>query len=74
MKITKAALHYHFAGKADLGEALIGRYAGRFAQSLAELDVADGAARSKLDAYAGLYLKVLRNRTMCLCGRTTGCG
>jgi TetR/AcrR family transcriptional regulator, transcriptional repressor for nem operon len=25
--ITKAALHYHFASKADLGEALIGRYA-----------------------------------------------
>ena len=68
LKITKAALHYHFAGKADLGEALIARYAARFAEALAELDVVDGDARAKLDAYAGLYLKVLRNRTMCLCG------
>src|ERR1700733_6906473 len=68
LKITKAALHYHFAGKADLGEALIARYAGRFAEALSELDVVDGAARAKLDAYAGLYLKVLRNRSMCLCG------
>ena len=68
LKITKAALHYHFAGKADLGEALITRYAARFGEALAELDVDDGPARTKLDAYAGLYLKVLRNRTMCLCG------
>ena len=29
LQITKAALHYHFAGKADLGEALIARYARR---------------------------------------------
>ena len=33
--ITKAALHYHFAGKADLGLALITGYAGRFAEELA---------------------------------------
>ena len=29
--ITKASLHYHFPGKAELGEALIERYADRFA-------------------------------------------
>ena len=29
--MTKAALHYHFAGKAELGEALVTRYAERFA-------------------------------------------
>jgi TetR/AcrR family transcriptional regulator, transcriptional repressor for nem operon len=68
LKITKAALHYHFAGKADLGEALIARYASRFARALADVDVPDCAARTKLEAYVGLYLKVLRNRTMCLCG------
>jgi TetR/AcrR family transcriptional repressor of nem operon len=27
LNVTKASLHYHFAGKAELGEALIGRYA-----------------------------------------------
>ena len=33
--ITKASLHYHFPGKAELGEALIARYARRFAEALA---------------------------------------
>ena len=27
LQLTKAALHYHFAGKAELGEALLARYA-----------------------------------------------
>ncbi len=68
LKITKAALHYHFAGKAALGEALISRYARRFAEALAELDASEGTARARLDAYADLYLRVLRSRKMCLCG------
>jgi len=68
LKISKAALHYHFAGKADLGEALIARYASRFAEALAGLDVGRGDARAKLAASADLSLEVLRNQTMCLCG------
>jgi TetR/AcrR family transcriptional repressor of nem operon len=68
LQITKAALHYHFAGKADLGEALISRYADRFMAALANLDTAGGTARAKLDSYVRLYLQVLRNRKMCLCG------
>ena len=63
-----AALHYHFASKAALGEALIARYADRFMGALASLDTGYGTASAKLDAYAGLYLQVLRNRKMCLCG------
>lgn len=66
--ITKASLHYHFAGKAELGEALIERYAARFAHALEALDGAEGDARSKLDAYARIYADVLRDRRMCLCG------
>jgi TetR/AcrR family transcriptional regulator, transcriptional repressor for nem operon len=68
LQITKAALHYHFASKAALGEALIARYAGRFMGALASLGTGDGRAIAKLDGYAGLYLQVLRNRSMCLCG------
>ena len=49
--ITKAALHYHFAGKADLGEALIGRYADRFDEALAALDAAAPTAADKLRGY-----------------------
>jgi TetR/AcrR family transcriptional regulator, transcriptional repressor for nem operon len=68
LHITKPALHYHFAGKADLGEALISRYASRFADALEGVDTGGLSASAKLAAYADLYLQVLRNRKMCLCG------
>jgi TetR/AcrR family transcriptional repressor of nem operon len=68
LQITKAALHYHFAGKADLGEALITRYASRFAEALARADASGLGPSGKLAAYADLYLQVLRERKMCLCG------
>ena len=66
--ITKAALHYHFASKADLGEALISRYAVRFGEALAAIDAGTTAAPAKLQGYADLYADVLRNQRMCLCG------
>jgi TetR/AcrR family transcriptional regulator, transcriptional repressor for nem operon len=66
--VTKASLHYHFGSKADLGEALIERYAKRFGAALAAVDAGDGDARAKLDAYAALYGDVLRTKRMCLCG------
>jgi TetR/AcrR family transcriptional regulator, transcriptional repressor for nem operon len=68
LHITKAALHYHFAGKGELGEALIARYAARFADALASVELRIHDAPSRLDAYADLYLDVLRNKRMCLCG------
>ena len=66
--ISKAALHYHFAGKADLGRALIARYASRFADELAVIGAGGAAASVKLSAYADLYLRVLSDDKMCLCG------
>ena len=68
LSITTPALHYHFAGKAELGEALISRYAARFAEALDALDANVIAAPAKLEAYMSLYLDVLRNQRMCLCG------
>jgi TetR/AcrR family transcriptional regulator, transcriptional repressor for nem operon len=68
LKISKASLHYHFPGKAELGEALIGRYAARFAAALEEIDGGGGDPPAKLDAYARIYADVLRDRRMCLCG------
>jgi TetR/AcrR family transcriptional repressor of nem operon len=68
LKITKAALHYHFAGKAELGEALVTRYAARFAGALAAVEARTAEAAARLDAFAGLYLDVLRGHRMCLCG------
>lgn len=68
LSLTKAALHYHFSGKAALGEALINRYAERFAHSLDRIDREVPAAPDKLRAYADLYADVLREQRMCLCG------
>ena len=68
LHVTKASLHYHFASKAELGEALIVRYAARFATALARIDseIVDTAA--KLDAYVDVYADVLQRKRMCLCG------
>jgi TetR/AcrR family transcriptional regulator, transcriptional repressor for nem operon len=66
--VTKASLHYHFRGKAELGEALIARYSERFSAALEEIDRQEASADGKLSAYAELYSGVLRGRRMCLCG------
>jgi TetR/AcrR family transcriptional repressor of nem operon len=66
--ITKPALHYHFAGKAELGEALIARYTDRFNDALTRIDSECTDGRSKLEAYVDLYGQVLAQQRMCLCG------
>jgi TetR/AcrR family transcriptional regulator, transcriptional repressor for nem operon len=66
--ITKAALHYHFPGKAELGVALLERYAAAFVEALENIDLAHGSAPKKLRGYVGLYANVLRGDRMCLCG------
>lgn len=66
--ITTASLHYHFRGKAELGQALITRYAERFAAALEKIDREIPGARPKLEAYAGLYAGVLEGKRMCMCG------
>ncbi len=68
LSLTKASLHYHFPSKAELGEALVVRYAERFACALAAIDANLTQAPAKLDAYASLYAEVLRQDRMCLCG------
>ena len=68
LAMTKAALHYHFANKAELGEALITRYASRFSEALARIDRESPDGWSKLEAYVDLYREVLSQERMCLCG------
>lgn len=68
MGITTASLHYHFPGKAELGQALITRYSQRFSDSLQQIGRDEPNARAKLQAYAGLYADVLRGQRMCMCG------
>jgi TetR/AcrR family transcriptional repressor of nem operon len=66
--ITTASLHYHFPGKAELGQALIARYTERFFAALSRIDRDLGDAPAKLEAYTGLYADVLRGHRMCMCG------
>src|SRR5207302_11354453 len=60
LHLTKAALHYHFAGKAELGEALICRYSARVAAAPVALDTCAISGPAQLEGYANLYLDVLR--------------
>ena len=61
--------HFLFlASKGELGEALITRYASRFADALDAFDLAGNGAPAKLEGYVNLYLDVVRNERMCLCG------
>jgi TetR/AcrR family transcriptional repressor of nem operon len=66
--ITKASLHYHFASKRELGQALIDRYSERFSAGLGDIESRVSDAPAKLDAYTALYAEVLRDDRMCLCG------
>ena len=68
MNVTKASLHYHFRGKADLGKRLIERYERNFLAALARIDETSADAREKLRRYAGIFEEVLRDNRMCLCG------
>jgi TetR/AcrR family transcriptional repressor of nem operon len=66
--LSKPALHYHFASKAELGEALLTRYTARFDDALETIDARELNASDKLEAYADLYAQVLAQDRMCLCG------
>src|SRR3954463_10365158 len=58
LDITKASLHYHYRGKAELGKALIDRYGEHFGASLEAIYARPGGALPKLRAYADLYAGV----------------
>ncbi|HEY6473770.1 MAG TPA: TetR/AcrR family transcriptional regulator [Acidimicrobiales bacterium] len=66
--VTNAALHYYFPGKAELGHALITRYADRFVTSLSAIEDSEPTAPGRLRAYVVLYRTVLERGRMCLCG------
>jgi len=68
LAVTPASLHYHYRGKAELGEALVRRYRTRFVATLDGIDGAPIEAPAKLEAYARIYADVLRLGRMCLCG------
>jgi TetR/AcrR family transcriptional repressor of nem operon len=66
--VRKASLHYHFATKADLGQALVARYREAFLDALLAIESRSKGARERLQAYVALYSGVLHRKRMCLCG------
>ena len=66
--IRKASLHHHFPTKADLGRALLARYAAAFARALEAIEGTDGDAFDKLGRYVRLYDDVMVRDRLCLCG------
>ena len=68
LDITKASLHYHFPGKADLGKRLIERYERNFLDALAKIDQQGRDARDRLRRYVAIYTGVVKQDRMCLCG------
>jgi TetR/AcrR family transcriptional repressor of nem operon len=68
LAITKASLHYHFPGKADLGLALIERYTAAFERALAAMDASDDTMAARFERYVALYVNVLEDGRLCLCG------
>jgi len=66
--LTQATPHHHFATKAKLGHALIGRYTDTFAAALERISREQPDAEDQLRAYVGLYSDVLMQERMCLCG------
>ena len=68
LHVTKASLHYHFPTKAELGKRLIERYGLTFLQALEMIDRTSADASEQLRRYVEIYVNVLRNDRMCLCG------
>lgn len=66
--ITKASLHYHFPSKAELGQALISRYARLFTAALAGIEQSVASAPAQLERYVAIYADVLEHGRICLCG------
>ncbi len=68
--IRKASIHYHFATKADLGIAVVDRYAERFGSALAALGEDPSRSSGKLlDFYCEPYLQFAKSPDrVCLCG------
>ncbi len=70
LEIRKASIHYHFATKAELGVAVVDRYAERFGNALAALRQDQSRSSAQLlDFYCDPYLQYAQTPDrVCLCG------
>ncbi len=66
--IRTASIHYHFSGKADLGEAVMLRYLERLEAELGRIDSRSRTGWGTLKAFIEMYRKTERAGAVCLCG------
>jgi TetR/AcrR family transcriptional repressor of nem operon len=69
--IRKASIHYHFATKEDLIEALLERYSAYFLALVDDIIRSKSKADQKLQRYVGIFEATLRDGSQdkaCLCG------
>lgn len=66
--VSNAALHHHFATKADLGIALIDRFTDKVMEHLTAISASKPDNLARLSAYVDVYDAALDENKMCLCG------
>lgn len=73
MGIRKASIHYHFPGKADLGQAVIARYRRNLAALMRQAETGEADHWTILAAYFHPYFEFARTGDkVCLCGALAG--
>ncbi|WDF48860.1 TetR/AcrR family transcriptional regulator [Paenibacillus sp. KACC 21273] len=66
--IRKASIHYHFATKNDLAQAILNRYQKDFSENLNAINTKFQKPLEKIKAYFALYRATLEsNSKLCLC-------
>ncbi|NEP15152.1 MAG: TetR/AcrR family transcriptional regulator [Symploca sp. SIO2C1] len=66
--IRRAAIHYHFPCKNDLGRGLVVRYREACRQLLQQIDLETEDPQDKLRRYIQTHREMLQDGQMCLCG------
>ena len=66
--IRKASIHYHFATKAQLGQALAKRYREEFASALEQIRETVADNYKQLIELTKIYEEALQKDRLCLCG------
>lgn len=72
--IRKASIHHHFPTKADLGAAVVDRYAAQFDGALVAITaIPEASAEAVLDRYFGPFRDLAATSDqICLCGALAG--
>jgi len=66
--VKSSSVHYYFAEKSDLANAIIERYADEFSARLTLISDNGDSIHAKLDAFVKLFQDVVVEDKFCLCG------